>query len=305
MTNTAVIGVAFTDVKGFAKSKYDPQGRNLGEIKIVHGGVCRNVVENFANVGMPVSFVGLLDETPFGKDVEQHLMEAGADVSRAVKVPAGGIGMWLVILDENGNQAGSISRMPDVSALESYLFENGERIIRDAEAVVLEVDLSERIAEKVISLCRQYHKKIYSIVANLSVILRRKDLIRLTDCFICNEIEAGKYFGCCVADYSPEEMETFLAAAAKEDGLQSVVVTMGGRGSVFYDSKTGQTGFCPPCPTTVVDTSGAGDAFFSGTVMALIRGCALCDAVNYGARLASATINREETNCPVNKHFFD
>ena len=55
MANTAVIGVAFTDVKGFAKSKYDPQGRNLGEIKIVHGGVCRNVVENFANVGMPVS----------------------------------------------------------------------------------------------------------------------------------------------------------------------------------------------------------------------------------------------------------
>ena len=271
MANTAVIGVAFTDVKGFAKSKYDPQGRNLGEIKIVHGGVCRNVVENFANVGMPVSFVGLLDETPFGRDVEQHLMEAGADVS----------------------------------ALESYLFENGERIIRDAEAVVLEVDLSERIAEKVISLCRQYHKKIYSIVANLSVILRRKDLIRLTDCFICNEIEAGKYFGCCVADYSPEEMETFLGAAAKEEGLQSMVVTMGGRGSVYYDSKTGKTGFCPPCPTTVVDTSGAGDAFFSGTVMALIRGCELCEAVNYGARLASATINREETNCPVNKHFFD
>lgn len=51
MGNTVVIGTTFVDLKGFAKYKYNPQGRNLGEVKIVHGGVGRNVVENFTNVG--------------------------------------------------------------------------------------------------------------------------------------------------------------------------------------------------------------------------------------------------------------
>ena len=57
MGNTVVIGVTFVDIKGFPYAKYNPAGRNLGSVKVVHGGVSRNVVENFANVGMPVSFI--------------------------------------------------------------------------------------------------------------------------------------------------------------------------------------------------------------------------------------------------------
>lgn len=304
MGNTVVIGTTFVDLKGFSNVKYDPQGRNLGEVKIVHGGVGRNVVENFANVGMPVSYVGMLEDSAIGLDVERHLKEIGADLTYMLKAPENGIGMWLVILDENGNLAGSISKMPDISYLEAYLQEHGEKIIREADTVVLEVDLNENIAEHIIRLSEKHHKKVYSIVGNMSVILARKDLIRQTDCFICNEIEAEKFFDEPIASFTPVEMQAFLPAAARKAGLQSMVVTMGEKGAVYYDSKTGKTGFCPPCPTKVVDTSGAGDAFFSGTVMALIRGIPLQEAVKFGARLASATISREETNCPVDKGFF-
>ena len=109
MGNTVVIGTTFVDLKGFSAEKYIPRGRNLGEVKIVHGGVGRNVVENFANIGMPVSYVGMLEDSAIGRDVECHLYEIGADMSHMIKVPKNGIGMWLVILDENGELAGSIS----------------------------------------------------------------------------------------------------------------------------------------------------------------------------------------------------
>ena len=304
MGNTVVFGTTFVDVKGFAAFRYDPLGRNIGSVKIVHGGVGRNVAENFANVGMPVSFVSIMEDSAIGRDVERHLREIGVDLSRTVKVPEKGIGMWLVILDENGNQMGSISGVPDFTPLERYLEESGESVLAEADAVALEVDLTERIAEMVIRLAEKLGKPVYSVVGNTSVVLARKDLVRRTDCFICNQIEAAKFFGEDILAFSPEEMLRYLPEAARRENLKSVVVTMGELGAVYFDGKTGEAGFCPPEPAKVVDTTGAGDAFFSGTVMGLIRGCPLSGAVRFGAKLAAATISREETNCPVNRAFF-
>ena len=306
MDNTVVIGTTFVDLKGFPFNKYDPKGRNPGEVKSVNGGVGRNVAENFANAGMPVSYVGMLEDTPFGQEVEQHLREIGVNLDYVLQVPENGIGMWLVILDENGDLAGSISKIPDLSRLEAYLAQKGDEIVSGAGSVVLEMDLNEHIADMVVELAEKYNKRIYSIVGNLTVVLTRKDLIRRTDCFICNEIEAAKFFGnAAVKDYTATQMLAFLPGAAKQAGIGSMVVTMGEQGSVYYDGAAGTSGVCPICPTRVVDTSGAGDAFFSGTVMGLIRGKALAEAVQYGAKLASATVGREETCCPVDKDFFD
>ena len=306
MGNTVVIGTTFVDVKGFPFNKYDPLGRNPGEVKIVHGGVGRNVAENFANVGMPVSYVGMLEDSAFGRDVERHLRAIGADLDYVLKVPENGIGMWLVIFDERGELAGSISKVPDFSPMESFLSQKGDEIISSAGAVVLEMDLNESIAEMVVSLAEKYDKRVYAIVGNMGVVLARRDLIPRTDCFICNVIEAAKFFGdAAVTGFTTQRMLAFLPGAAKRAGIASMVVTMGEQGSVYYDGATGASGICPICPTEVVDTSGAGDAFFSGTVMGLIRGKPLSEAVRYGAKLASATISREETCCPADKEFFD
>ena len=305
MKPTVVIGTTFVDIKGFSLGSYDPRGRNLGEVKFVHGGVGRNVVENFANVGMPVAYVGMLEDSAIGLEVERHLADIGADLRYMLKVPDHGIGMWLVILDEKGDLAGSISKMPDISQLEAYLETRGDEIFSGAEAVVLEVDLNERIAEMAVRLAKKHGKDIYSIVGNMSVVLARKDLIRQTNCFICNEVEAAKFFGEDFPGATADAVRSWLPKAAEQAGLSSVVITLGEAGSVFYDGSTKRAGFCPPCPTKVVDTTGAGDAFFSGTVMSLIRGASLPEATGYGARLASATISREENNCPTDKNFFD
>ena len=304
MNPTVVIGTTFVDIKGFSKNSYDPQGRNLGEVKFVHGGVGRNIVENFANVGMPVSYVGMQEDSAIGLEVTRHLKEIGADLTYAVQVPDHGIGMWLAILDEKGDLAGSISQLPNFDRLEAHIKAKGEEIVRQAEAVALEVDLNEHVAEMAVNLAQQYGKDVYAIVGNLSVVLARKDLIRKTKCFICNDIEATKYFGKDILGHAAEEVRDWLPEAAEKEGLQSVVVTMGEQGAVYYEKGATSAGICPPCPTKVVDTTGAGDAFFSGTVMGLVRGATLAEASGYGARLASATISRDENSCPVDKDFF-
>ena len=305
MANTVVVGVSFVDIKGFPFGRYNPAGRNLGSVQVVHGGVSRNVVENFANLGMPVTFASMLEDSAFGRDVARRLRGSGADLSHMLTVEDNGLGMWLVVLDEKGSLAGSISRMPDTSQLEDFLLENGEQIIAEAENVVLEIDLSERIARHVLDMAQRHGKKVYAIVGNMSVILAHPEFLRRTDCFICNEIEAGRLFASeAVPAFSPEQMLEYLPVAARTAGIPSMVVTMGANGAVYYDGADGSAGICPPYPATVVDTSGAGDAFFSGTVMGLTRHLPLREALRYGAKLASLTIESKGNSCPVLPDFF-
>lgn len=305
MDYTAVIGTAFVDVKGYPKGAYDPHGRNVGDVAIVHGGVGRNVAENFSNVGMPVSFVSMLEDSAIGEEIEHHLLECGVNLDRAIRVSENGIGMWLVILDENGDLAGSISKMPDLSRLEESLSLNIDAIASESTAIILEMDLNERIAEMVVNAARKHGKPVYAIVGNMSVVLSRKDLVKQTDCFICNNIEAAKFFGVkALVDYPPQQMLEFLPDAATSAGIASMVVTMGAQGAVYYDGSTGDFGICPPVQAHVVDTCGAGDAFFSGTISALIKGRVLPDAAQYGAKLAAATIETDAATCPHNQDFF-
>ena len=61
-----VIGAVFVDIKGYPLATYIPGGRNAGRVEQVHGGVCRNVAEDIANVELRPTFVSLVDDTGTG-----------------------------------------------------------------------------------------------------------------------------------------------------------------------------------------------------------------------------------------------
>ena len=57
MPGTAIIGTVFVDIKGYPDGIYSPAGRNIGTVKMIPGGVSRNVAENFGRLDMPARFV--------------------------------------------------------------------------------------------------------------------------------------------------------------------------------------------------------------------------------------------------------
>lgn len=300
-----VVGVVFLDIKGFPFFKYDAVGTNLGNVLMTHGGVARNVAENMANLGAEVEFVTMLDDDSLGREARLRLRGAGVKLTHAVSTPDKGMGMWLAVFNEKGDLAGSVSHMPDASPIERLFDEKGEEIIRSCRGVALEIDLSEKVSERVFELAERFDKPVYAIVANMSVILRRPDFMARTACVILNEIEAGRLFGREIRALSPEETLEAVSEAAPAMGIRSIVVTMGARGAVYLDAENGLCGVCPAVPCRVVDTTGAGDAFFSAVVESLARGMRLDDAVTCGARLASMTVSTSESTCPhVDEHFF-
>lgn len=285
-----VIGAVFVDVKGFAWEKYRPLERNVGDVQVVPGGVCRNVAQNLVGLGIPAQFVSMVDDNGMGTEVRTGLAEKGVGVDHVIAAPRG-MGMWLAILDEDGDLAGSISRQPEFGPLEAYLRANGDAIISGAEGVVLEFDMNADISALVMALAKKHGKPVYSIVGNMGVILKHPEYLHDVTCFICNELEAGRLFRADLSELGPEAMLEALKQGSAVAGIPSMVVTMGARGAVYVDNRTGEFGFCPPQEVPVVDTTGAGDAFFSAAVAALSKGAPLSQAVQEGTRLAARTLS--------------
>ena len=272
-----VIGTVFVDIKGFPDDLYIPEGRNAGRVEIVHGGVGRNVAEDIANVELRPRFVGMVDDTAEGAEVLRKLKNHKVNTDY-VAVTQDGMGMWLAVFNNGGDIAGSISKRPTSDAMLRMLEEKGDEIFADADSIVIEIDLDKELIKTVFRYAEKYHKKVYAVVANMSIASQRRDFLQSIDCFVCNEQEAGILFVCDFSGLTPEELCEELSRRVVSARIPSMVVTMGSRGAVYADMN-GDKGVYPARKVKVRDTTGAGDAFCAGVAIGLTYGKTMREAV--------------------------
>ena len=291
-----VIGDVFIDIKGYSTSPYIPYGRNAGTIVQIHGGVGRNVVEDIANVELEPTFISLVDNDAMGEDVIQKLNRHKVNTSYMRKVE-NGMGTWLAVFDHEGDVVASISKRPDHSPVERILDEQGDEIFKDADSIVIEIDIDKEIVKKTFYYAEKYNKKVYTIVSNMTIAIERRDFLRRTACFVCNQQEAGILFSEDYEQMTAEELAEILPERIRSAQIPQMVVTMGGDGAVYAD-REGNKGIYPALKVDVIDTTGAGDAFFSGVCIGLTYGKTLREACGIGTRLASTVICTSENICP-------
>ena len=291
-----VIGAVFVDIKGYPEAGFIPTGRNAGRVEQIHGGVGRNVAEDVANCELRPTFVSLVDESGTGVDVVRKLESHKVD-TRFIRTTPDGMGTWLAVFDDSGDVAASISKRPNLMPIADILDEQGDQIFRDADSVIIEIDIDKEIVKRVFRLAREYGKKVYGVVANMRIALERRDFLQGLSCFVCNLQEAGLLFTDDYTGKSPEEMVPIVSNKVAAARIPSMIVTMGSQGAVYADM-VGNAGFCPAKKVNVRDTTGAGDAFCAGAAIGLTYGKTLAEACEIGARLAASVIVTSESVCP-------
>lgn len=291
-----VIGAVFVDIKGYPLANYNPAGRNVGNVVQVHGGVGRNVVEDIANCELRPTFLSLVDQSGIGEDVIGKLKSHKVD-TRYMRATADGMGTWLVIFDNDGDVAGSISKRPNLLPISDILDEYGDEIFRDADSIIIEIDIDKETVKRVFRLAKKYGKRVYAVVSNMSIALERRDFLQSIDCFVCNIQEAGILFTDDFSNKLPSEMADILSRKVQAAQIPGMIVTMGAEGAVYADIY-GDKGWCPARKVDVKDTTGAGDAFCAGAAIGLTYGKRLEEACEIGAQLAASVIITSENACP-------
>lgn len=291
-----VIGTVFVDIKGFPDDNYIPGGRNAGRVETVHGGVGRNVAEDIANVELRPRFMSMVDDSAEGAEVLRKLKNHKVDTSCVLTVPDS-MGMWLAVFDETGDIVASISKRPAMDALAQMIEERGDEIFADCDSIVLEIDLDKEIIKSVFKYAEKYHKRVYAVVANMSIASQRRDFLQSIDCFVCNAEEADILFVSDMQELEPEELCEELSKRVVSARIPAMVVTLGSRGAVYADMH-GDKGVYPARRVKVRDTTGAGDAFCAGVAIGLTYGKTMREAVQIGTQLASSVITVSENVCP-------
>ena len=114
---------------------------------------------------------------------------------------------------------------------------------------------------------------------------------------MCNQQEAGILFSEDYENLTAEELSGVLAERIRSAKIPKMVVTMGEQGAAYAD-QNGDKGVYPALKVDVIDTTGAGDAFFSGVCIGLTYGKTLREACAIGTRLSSTVICTSENICP-------
>ncbi|MCK7626704.1 ribokinase [Streptomyces sp. RS10V-4] len=110
------------------------------------------------------------------------------------------------------------------------------------------------------------------------------ELLAVADPLVVNEHEARQLAG--RTGGTPADW----AAALRDRGARSVVVTLGGEGALVLDSEGPAT--VPGIRVEAVDTTGAGDAFTGALATRLAGGASLSDAARFAVRVGAAAVTK-------------
>jgi ribokinase len=215
------------------------------------GGKGANQAVAAARASASVTFGGAVGDDTYGEQRLADLKTAGVDVSLVQTIPEIASGIAIIIVDARGqNQivtaAGANDRVDSIELLRRL-----ESVEYDVALMTWELNLETTRAivrglhpsRPVVLNAAPFDSSIHELFPDERVIV------------ICNEVEAAELLGREIS--VTEGLEA--AREIQELGCRAAVVTLGESGAAGADSDHGWT--VPGLAVSVVDTTGAGDAF--------------------------------------------
>jgi ribokinase len=232
----------------------------------VQGGKGGNQASAAAALGARVHFVGAVGSDHWGSAARDDLSARGIDVSGLATVE-GPTGVAIILVDDGGEN--SIAIVPGANAAVSPAAVEAALAAIDADDAVV-VACLEIPLESVQAAARGAASRGWRFVLNPAPapsVGLPAELVAAASVITPNETEVEVLGG----------VDSLLAA-----GAGAVVVTRGGDGTDLH--LPGATAVhLAPSRASVVDTTGAGDAFTAALAVALANGRELADAVRWAS----------------------
>lgn len=255
-----------------------------GEVRA--GGKGANQAAAAALAGARVVMVGAVGDDAYAAVATGNLARAGVSLD-AVRTVGGPTGLALITVSADGENsiivipgANAAVGVPDLEHLES---------LGATDVLVLQGEVP---VDTVAAAAQAAAARGARVMVNLApVVPLPAEVLRLADPLVVNEHEgegALRLLGADPARESPTE----LCKALRTHGVRSVVMTLGGQGALIIDT-TGSVTQIPAEKVTVVDTTGAGDAFAGALAAGLCAGEDLGTAARRATRFAAEAVQHE------------
>ena len=286
-----VFGVSVFDICGFTDNNYRSNDSNPGKVRTSFGGVCRNIAECMARVGVNTKFISVLGDDEAGLRMMDHSKVMNYDMSESLIVKGGSTPTYMAILDEQGEMVSAVVDMKIIDAFTTDFIDSKADIIKNSEYMILDSDRPD-IVEYIIKTFSGDTKFILDPVSAAKAELV-KHLIKYFHTIKPNRYEAEIMCGFKI--HNDEDLRR-AGKYFKDLGIENVFITLDEDG-IYYNNGV-QEGKLKANDSVVVNVTGAGDSFVAGIASGYMNNVDIVDTVKYAISMSTITISTEETIHP-------
>ncbi len=285
----AVIGSNMVDLVTYV-NRMPVRGETIEapRFEMGHGGKGANQAVAAAKLGAEVVMVTAVGDDLFGENTIRNLAALGIDTTHVRRVAGKASGVATIMVEPSGENCILIVKGANADLSPADVERAGDALKR-CDLILLQLEISLETVYAAIAFGKQHGVRT---VLNPAPATPQLDIAHVRDVsyFVPNETELAILTGL------PTESEADIEAAAKSllgQGMQAVIVTLGGRGALLATAD----GCKRIAPTRVqpMDTTGAGDAFVGAFARYHAAGADLDAALARAARYAADSVTRPGT----------
>lgn len=281
MKKIVVIGAMNIDILATA----DPlrlHDSSIGSIQTSFGGVGRNIAENIARLGIPIHLCSVIGDDAYGASMMAHATDVGIDLSLVDVINSKRTSSYLAVSDSEDMVVG-VNDMEITSSMNRRWADRKLPLLQQFEIIVIEPNIPE---DTLTFLIESLADKVI-IVDPVSAAKARRLLLSLSKISVikCNAIELKELSK--LDDVKKGIQDLVL------QGVKRVIVTQGN--DDIYDCTQESVNVYAPLTTTIVNVTGAGDAFTAGIVAGIALGYTSDQQIKLAMQMSRNTLQSAMT----------
>jgi ribokinase len=248
------------------------------------GGKSLNQAVAVARLGGTAALVAHAGKDQWGLHLDAALTDAGVDTTFFRLVQGVSTGVAIIEVTPDGENSLVLAVSPGA---ELAVTDVEAALEATSAAVVIQLDIAADSVGVALNLPRP-RLVIGNLVPDAALDLR---LLQRLDLLVVNEHEAQLILD------TPDIAPIRAAGLLRDHGPRAVVVTVGAGGAAYSEANGGGVISAPD--VTVVDTTGAGDAFLGSLALDLSRGASVKAAVKRAVRVGAEAVQHHGALLPV------
>lgn len=289
-----IIGAANFDIKGRMLHAPVITSSNSSAIRTSFGGVARNIAENLARLGTPVTLLTAVGDDYAGEDILSSAADVGVDVSRAIIAEDETTGTYLAALDQGGDLFLGLDDLRVLRHITPDYLRLNRDAFRECGMVAFDLNLSQEAMMTAIQLAHEYNKPVCVDPTSTVLAGLLRPHLQTINIVTPNIAEAEAMLRC-----PPIMNANDALVAARQlvaNGVEVAVITQAESGACYATED--ESGQFPAVRVDIVDTTGAGDSLTAMVIFGQLNGLSIGDSLQLGLRAAALTLRTIETVAP-------
>lgn len=276
MNPILVIGGLNLDILGMPDCAFSYRDSLIGRVRMVPGGVGRNISEHIARHGQAVELMTVLGSDHFAAMLESSCRELCIGLRHALRTQESSC-VYLAVHDAQGDMAVAVNDMAAMRLLDAKSLDT---LPKDGfSACVLDANLSE---ETLAAAAERLNLPLVADPVSCEKALRLLPILPRLTALKPNLKEALALTG--------RDSLSEAASALLDKGVRQVYISLGKDG--LYCASGDERLRLPPIPVPKAPATGAGDAMTAGLVCAIAQHLSLRACAENGLRFAGEHLSR-------------